>query len=162
MNRYITLVIRDFKSRASANSAIPACCLEDCALCTAHCLIPCCLYSIPHQTPFVNTFLKKTLIFFITIVSTSVFLFPEKPNGSDIPHRQQFPASVFLCINSIPGETGSIHILKFYFSSMYLSIARANACPSSSWYAWEVFVSSRPKYGVSSVTDSFTESCLLK
>ena len=55
-NRYDTFVSRDFKSRASANSATPA---HSPALGASLC----CSYIIARQTRFVNTFLKKSLFF---------------------------------------------------------------------------------------------------
>ncbi len=68
-NRYVTLVTRDFKSRASANSATPAygiTSIETVAF-IRHLLSLLvsldCLYSIPHSTSFVNRYFQFFLKF---------------------------------------------------------------------------------------------------
>ena len=69
LNRYVTLVTRDFKSRASANSAIPACWLEEayavCVPLIASSLAACIVYHI--RLCLSRAFSKKYIIFFIPV-----------------------------------------------------------------------------------------------
>ena len=65
LNRYVTFVTRDFKSRASANSAIPAFGADDIMSC------PCCYISIPQKQRFVKGF----SVFSLTFVRLKTIIF---------------------------------------------------------------------------------------